>query len=425
MNLSSLISNLQSQSCKLFLMVIKRTPPRYPRRGPSCLLVLFVLFGIGVAIFIIQNADEVRDIIIPTPTPEPTRSAAEYALLADLSEKDGQVEEAIGFYQTAVELDASKPEFFVRLIRLLIDAGQSEEALVRAEQLVLLAPEESETWEVKAAAHIANGNRLDDLGSTTSAVEEYAAAADAARDAINIDNANATAYAYAAAGSVLQENPELYDQAQEYADTAIFLEPDNPIARYYMGLVFTYQGFYSSALEQYQLGLAVDSQMPELHIGAAYIYFANSQLADAILSFKDAIEVDPDNATAYDGLAYMYLQLGDDPLAEENALESVRLNPNVARARGRLGEAYYRQFNYEKAVEQLKVATELYGEPTDLNVRFFNMLGLAYIAASYTNCDQAVPLFQQVIDVTFNELIIDSALEGIEECRRNSLGTAP
>lgn len=406
-------------------MVIKRTPPRYPRRGPSCLLVIFVLFGIGVAIFTIQNADEVREMIIPTPTPEPTRSAAEYALLADLSEKDGLEEEAIEFYQTAVTLDASKPEFFVRLIRLLVKAGQTEEALVRAEQLVLLAPGDPETWEAKAAAHIANGNRLDDVGKLTASVEEYAAAVDAAREAINLDNTNATAYAYAAAGSILQEDSALFAQAQEYADTAIFLEPDNPIARYYMGIIFTYQGLYTSALEQYQLGLAADSQMPELHIGLAYFYFANSQLADAILSFKDAIAVDPDNAAAYDGLAYMYLQLGDDPLAEENALESVRLNPNVARARGRLGEAYYRQNNYEKAIEQLKVATELYGEPTDLNVRFFNMLASAYVAASYSNCEQAVPIFEQVIDATFNELIIDSALEGIEECRRNSLGSGP
>lgn len=406
-------------------MVIKRTPPRYPRRGPSCLLVIFVLFGIGVAIFTIQNADEVREMIIPTPTPEPTRSAAEYALLADLSEKDGLEEEAIEFYQTAVTLDASKPEFFVRLIRLLVKAGQTEEALVRAEQLVLLAPGDPETWEVKAAAHIANGNRLDDVGKLTTSVEEYASAVDAARESINLDSTNATAYAYAAAGSILQEDSALFAQAQEYADTAIFLEPDNPTARYYMGIIFTYQGLYTAAFDQYQLGLAADSQMPELHIGLAYFYFANSQLADAILSFKDALEVDPNNAAAYDGLAYMYLQLGDDPLAEENALESVRLNPNVARARGRLGEAYYRQNNYEKAIEQLKVATELYGEPTDLNVRFFNMLASAYVAASYSNCEQAVPIFEQVIDATFNELIIDSALAGIEECRRNSLGSGP
>ena len=53
-------------------MVIQRKPPRHPRRGPSCLLVLFVLFGISVSFYAIQNRDEVREIIIPTATPEPT-----------------------------------------------------------------------------------------------------------------------------------------------------------------------------------------------------------------------------------------------------------------------------------------------------------------------------------------------------------------
>ncbi|MEJ2752729.1 MAG: hypothetical protein P8169_08670, partial [Chloroflexota bacterium] len=64
-------------------MVIERKPPRHPRRGPSCLLVLFVLFGIAVSFYVIQNRDEVREIILPTATPEPTRSATEFAVLAE------------------------------------------------------------------------------------------------------------------------------------------------------------------------------------------------------------------------------------------------------------------------------------------------------------------------------------------------------
>lgn len=406
-------------------MVIKRTPPRYPRQGPSCLLVLFVLFGIGVAIFVIQNAEEVRDVIIPTPTPEPTRSAAEYALLADLSEGDGELEQAIEFYETAVSLDPTKPEFFIRLARLQIENGQPEEALEQIGQVSVIAPEDDIVWEVKAAAHIANGDRLGDLGNVTAANIEYASATQSARTALNLNSANANAYAYAAGGLILQGEADFWAQAQEFADTAVLLEPNNPIARLYMATVFTHQGFYIDALEQYQLGIESDRELADLHIGLAYNYFGNGQLSDAIISFEDAIEVDPENAVAYDGLAYMFLQLGDDPLAEQNALESVRLNPDVARARGRLGEAYFRQSNYEKAVEQLEVATNLYGEPTELNARFFNMLATAYTLVSFENCEKAVPLFESVIDVTFNEFLIDSALDGLENCRRATVGGAP
>ena len=92
-------------------MEIRRTPPRYPRQGPSCLLIILTAGVVGIGAYVITNREQVRDVIIPTPIPEPTRSATEYALLADFSERDGQLEEAVEYYETAVRLDATKPQF--------------------------------------------------------------------------------------------------------------------------------------------------------------------------------------------------------------------------------------------------------------------------------------------------------------------------
>jgi tetratricopeptide (TPR) repeat protein len=223
----------------------------------------------------------------------------------------------------------------------------------------------------------------------------------------------------------LQGDPEKYEAAQVYADDAVRIEPENAIARYYMATVFTYQGRYDEALEQYMLGLEADPNNPDLHIGLAYNYYGTGSIPDALLSFEEAIAVDPDNAEAYDGRAYMYLQLGDAPVAEQNALESVRLNPNVARAQGRLGEAFFQQNNYLEAIEALEAAVEMYAQATDLNARFFNMLASAYIRHDLNNCPLAMPLFEQVLDATTNELLLANANEGLLECRRASLGTAP
>jgi tetratricopeptide (TPR) repeat protein len=400
-------------------MVIKRTDPRYPRQGPSCLLVIFVLFGIGLGIFVISNREEVRNVIIPTPTPEPTRSATEYALLADLSEGDNELMTAIEYYENAVRLDASKPEFFIRLINLLVRTGQPERALEVAEQATILAPESDAVMTAVAAAYIANGDRLYDLGDPTGAKLQYAQARQAADNAIDINPENATAYAYAAAGWVLPGEPENYTRAQEMADLAVVVDPQNPIARYYMATVLDYQGYYDAARDNYLLGIDADPNNANLLIGLAYNFFGTGNIPEAILYFERAVEADPNKASAYDGLAYMYIQLGQDPLAEENALEAVRLNPNVARAHGRLGEAYFRQFNYEKAVESLQHAVSLYGEATDLNSRFFLMLGNAYIRDSFDNCPQAVPYFEQVIAVS--SAWREDAAASIEECRRAAL----
>ncbi len=406
-------------------MVIQRKPPRHPRRGPSCLLVLFVLFGISVSFYVIQNRDEVREIIIPTPTPEPTRSATEYAVLAELSKDDGEFDEAIAYYEQAISLDGTRPEFFIRLIDLLVKQDQAQLAVEKAEQATVLAPGNDDVWTAAATAYLANGDRLSDQGDVGGANIQYATAFQASSKAIGMNPENATAHALAAAGLVLQGNADLYAQAQELADTAIFLDPDNPIARLYMATVFTYQGLYPAALEQYQLGLQAEPTNADLHIGLAYNYYGDGRISDAIISFEDALAADPNNAGAYDGLAHMYIQLGDAPLAEQNALQAVELNPNIARAQGRLGEAYFRQNNYLNAIPPLENAVELYGKATELNARFFNMLATAYIRNSLTDCPKATPLFQQVLNVTVNPLIVESAQEGIDECRRAELERSP
>lgn len=401
-------------------MIVERKDPPYPRRGPSCLLVIFIGVGIFLGIFVIQNAEEVRDVIIPTPTPEPTRSAVEFALLADIAERDGALEEAAGYYAEAVQLDATNPEIYIRYINLLIRINEAEEALARAEEAAVLAPENDRIWTAVAAAHIANGERLNDAGDPTAADLQFAQAYRAAETAISINPENADGYAYSAAGLVLQFEPELYQDAQFRAEDAIAREPDNPLGRLYMGIVLTNQGFYTAAREQFQLGLQAEP-LPQLYYELGYNFFGDGNVSEAILSFQEAVSVDPNFAPGYDGLAHMYLQLGQDNLAEENGLQSIALNPDVARAHGRLGEAYVRLNKYEQAIEEFTKAVELYGEPTNENARFFYLLADSYLRQGTDNCPLAEPYFQQAAEVSI--AYADVAQQGLVECRRAALET--
>jgi tetratricopeptide (TPR) repeat protein len=401
-------------------MVIKRTPPRRPRGGPSCLLVLLVLAALAGAIYIIANIDQARDqfeILLPPPTPEPTRSAASYAASAALLERDGDFDAAVSAYEQAIKLDGSRVEFYIPLIERLIRLGKPEEALSWAEQAVILAPESDRVWSVLAGAQLVNGERLAETGDPTNADLSFAESVQSARMAGEINPGNAEAFAYLA-GALAQLGPAQYARAQEAAEIALAMDPENPIVRQHLATVLELQGFYESAIEQYQVALDLNPDIAELYIGLAYNFYALNDIPTAILTFQDALDADPNNADALDGLGWMYFLIGEYPTAEENLEKVVELDPEMVRGHAHLGAAYYRNLNYDSAIPELETATERYNSVSVANSTYFIMLGLAYYFKDEANCDQAVPLFQKVLETIPEDIY---ALDGLDRCRAAAL----
>ncbi|MEZ4593698.1 MAG: tetratricopeptide repeat protein [Chloroflexota bacterium] len=56
--------------------------------------------------------------------------------------------------------------------------------------------------------------------------------------------------------------------------------------------MLTNQGFYTSAREQFQLGLQA-KQLPELYYELGYNFFGDGNVSEAILSFQEAVALDP------------------------------------------------------------------------------------------------------------------------------------
>jgi tetratricopeptide (TPR) repeat protein len=376
-----------------------------------------VILAFAAGAFVVSNADTVRETITPPPTPAPTRSASSYAATAALLREDGETADAIDLYEQAIRLDGSRVEFYLPLIELLTAENQPDEALAWAEQAVILAPENDRVWSGLAAAHLAYGSRLLDMGQPTDADLSFAEAVRAGRAAIDINASNALAHAYVA-GALAQLGPEQYSRAQEEADIALSLEPDNPLVRYYMASVLELQGFYQAAIEQYDLALSQDPDMVALHIGLAYNYFALGDRLTAILTFEQALTINPNSAEAYDGLGYMYFLIGEYPTAEENLLKAVELDNDMVRGHAHLGAAFYRNLNYDDAIPELEFAIENYQEVTIANSTYFKMLGFAYYFKGEENCDKAEPIFREVLEAFPGD---EDAIEGLENCRAATL----
>ena len=401
-------------------MQINRRPSSYPRRGgPSCLtMIVFMLLG-ALAFMLASNANTVIEAIVPTVTPEPTRSAASYATSASLYRRDGEYEQAIASYENAIQLDSNNSSYYVDLVQLLTLTNQPDQALFWAERVILLAPNNDEVLAAVAAAYLLNGRRLAEIGQFEEASLQYQRAIDSAQQATQVNPNNALGYAYLAGALMAQSNSN-FVQAQEMVDTAVALEPDNPVVRYYRGVVLENQGFYPQAIDEYETAVALDRTYVDPALALAYSYFYSENRQRAIIILRDLIEANPINANANGALGWFYFLAGQYPEAQIYLEDAVELDPEMVRFRAQLGATYFRQFNYISAIPELELAIEEFGEVTTTRALFYNMLGFSYYRQD-SDCAKAMPIFQQVVDLGTGDLNEDNARQGLEDCRQANI----
>lgn len=381
-------------------------------------MIVFVVIA-GAVFMLASNANTVIEAIVPTPTPEPTRSAASYATSASLYQRDGKYEEAISSYENAIQLDSDNPAYYVSLIRLLTLTNRPDDALFWAERVIMLEPNNDQVLAAAAAAYLLNAERLAEVGEREEADLQYQRAIDGAQQATQINPNNADAYAYLA-GALILQNRDNFSRAQEMVDTAVALDPENAVVRYYRGIVLETQGFYAQAIDEYETAVRLDPTYVDPALSLAYSYFYSDNRQRAILILRDLIEANPTDANAHDALGWFYFLAGQYPEAETYLEEAVALDPDMVRARAHLGATYFRQFNYVNAIPELEAAISEFGGVTPTRALFYNMLGFSYFRQD-GNCGKAVPLFQQVVDLDTNDINEDNARQGLEDCRQANI----
>lgn len=411
-------------------MELRTHPGRRRRRGPSCLMVLIGLLLLGLGYFLALNREQIVEAVVPPPTATPTQSPANVALRAQLYERDGEYENAITAYEEVIRLSPEKVENYIQLVNLLVQTGQPERALVIAETGLELASDDDRLYEVQAAAYLKNGERLEANREDPSTA--YARAVEAGRAAVRLNNVNARAHAYIAAG-LIRENSELVLQAFDSAETALrIMETDlrenrlkiaDKVILYHYAEVQIVSGNYQTAQERLVQAYDIDKNYLDARLELARIYFFFlKQNAGAIDLLETALEDNPNNATLLDTLAYFQIVSGNYAEGERYARQAVEADSDMVRAHARLGWAYFKNSNYPDAIEELRIATAGYQEPTADTSFFFALLGLALYFEDTAFCAEAVPILQAALAVsTPNSPGEINAEIGLENCREVEL----
>jgi tetratricopeptide (TPR) repeat protein len=116
------------------------------------------------------------------------------------------------------------------------------------------------------------------------------------------------------------------------------LKPENPESHNNLGLVYSYFGMKDDAIREYELAVRIkdDSAMDT---NLANAYEAVKRFPDAIKTYKHALEINPDNASAWCNMGYALMVEGKIDEAIPCFMKAIELDPGMPQGRSDLNQA--------------------------------------------------------------------------------------
>lgn len=147
-------------------------------------------------------------------------------------------------------------------------------------------------------------------------------------------------------------------EALRWLEAASRMEPKDPRARFLLGVLYTDQGRYEEAAQQYSRIL---SDEPE-NLGAlthlADLYVMQEKLQEGLAVYHQLLKERPDSSVAHFNIGVLYAKAGDWPAAVEHLSKAMELDPAFLEARLGLAVALEMAGRLEEARRQFMEALE-------------------------------------------------------------------
>ncbi|MCJ7717335.1 MAG: hypothetical protein MUO54_12565 [Anaerolineales bacterium] len=333
--------------------------------------ILVLLIGAGLWFAFQVNDPEGRFEPLFLPTPTATRTVDSLVLEGEAYFEAGKIydpegKDAIDAYNDVLELHPDNSRVRAELARLLTYSSallstteERTERLSLARQEILraseLSPDDSSVQAIRALV-------LDWSSTSSAATQEEKQdwineAEQAANLAITLDPNNSLALAFYA--EVLLDQGQ-QAQAEEHARRAVEQGPELMDTHRVYGTVLESMGEYRYAIEEFEKAAEINPNLTFLYIRIGVIYRALKVYDTALEYFAKAITVNQSNGVEdplpYIAIAKTYSRDGEFFIAAVNGEKAIAINPTNADTYGQLGDIYVRARNYEGALPVLKCA---------------------------------------------------------------------
>ncbi len=336
------------------------------RSSPRRILLLLILVGVGV--LLIANQNDLRQQVIPPPTPTATRTANSYVVEAESLAQTGNLKAATQAYIQAIALEPENLNVLVTLARIMALTDSTAEAVKWAERAVQVAPKSAAAQAALAMALNFHADKLARQGRDLESSKALEQAKAAAKLAVTLDPNYAEGQAYLA---------EIYaevgdgENAQISIQKALALAPKRSEVRRAQGAVLESQGKFTDAAEAYRQAVQAAPNVAYLYLALGQAYRTIASVRDASLwpsaldAFKKGTEVDPTDVRLWDELGWSHYYLDQYRDAQEILEKAVTIDPQAWSPRSHLAATYFQRTQYEDAIATFKQALELMNQAFD------------------------------------------------------------
>jgi tetratricopeptide (TPR) repeat protein len=191
-------------------------------------------------------------------------------------------------------------------------------------------------------------------------------------------------------GSLLAEEHK-YDEAINYYQKALRLEPTFPEAHFYMGAALDEQGKLDEAIAEYQQALWFKPTQEQTHIFMGMALGREKKYDEAIAHYNAALKLNPDSAVAENNLGRIYHTQGRFDDAKEHYAAALKINPKLALAHNNFGILLLQNGGLSQGTLELREAMRL--NPTNSETQF----NLALALNQQQQWSEAAELFSKTV----------------------------
>ncbi len=336
------------------------------RSSPRRILLLLILVAIGV--FLIANQNDLRQRVMPPPTPTATRTAKSYIVEAESLAQTGNLRAATDAYVQAISLEPENVEVLVTLARLTALTDRTADAVKWAERVVQVAPKHAPAQAALALALNFHSGKLARQGRDAESNKALQQALTAAKTAVSLDPGYPEGQAYLA--EIYAELGDL-ENAEVSLQKALGLDTNRSEVRRAQGTVLEYEGRYTDASEAYRQAITLTPNVAYLYLalGRAYSVIANlrdpSLWTSALETFKQGAQVDPTDVRLLDEWGWTHYLLDQYRDAQEVLEKATQVDPQAWSPRSHLAATYFARAQYEDAIESFKQALTMMNDTFD------------------------------------------------------------